>query len=195
MALFPESTNRKPQYGYDNTPTENVQRTPPEAGNSYIRDRWGVKRWEARADFLLSLADAKVLWSWYEVNSTFAFEVFDFEETSFTLKNIGTGNGVNLTFTVPGKLSTFNVARSVFVNGVLKTAGVHYNVSVGTGASGQDQIIFTAGNAPGNGLAVTITADVRAYYSAEFAEPATRRTVGFNKVLISMHMRQRFPLT
>jgi hypothetical protein len=191
MALFPETSRRRPQYGYDNTPDERVIRTPPEAGNSYIRDIWGVVRFVARMEFLLALTDAKVLWDWYLTNRLIAFEMYDFEETTFTAKNIGTGNGAILTFTVPMHMTTF---PAVFVNGVAKTAGVDFNVSQLTGASTQDQIVFIAGHAPPNGQAVTITVDGRAFYSCEFAEPATRRTVGYNRVYIGMKVRQRFPL-
>lgn len=193
MAYFPESKNRKPQYGYDNTPRENVKRTPPEAGNSYLRDSWGVLRFQARMDFLLSRSDAAIVWLFAETNRLSGFTMFDFE-TELPMKQItiGTGDGVTDTWTIPAKETANHVLK---VAGVTKVAGTHYNVSYGTGAQGEDRIIFTGGNIPTAGQSITLVADGRRRYTVEQVERATRRSVSYDKVLISMFVQERFPLS
>lgn len=189
MALFPESTTRKPQYGYDNTPIENVKRTPPEAGNSYIRDVWGVVRFAASMEFQVTSADAKILWPFYLTNRLVSFTMFDFEERHFDAEAIGTATGALQTFTVPAKeIKNY----TVFHAGVAIPGG-NVTYLVGAGTDGQDQVRITAGSATA-GQAITITYDGRHYYTVEFSEPAQRRSVGFNKIFISMKVRQRFPL-
>lgn len=191
MALFPESSRRKPLFGYDNTPDENVKRTPPEAGDSYIRDVWGTLRFVARMDFQLSKADAGVLWAFYEANRLTGFTFFDFAMVYAWAKTIGTGDGVTAAFTIPGKET---VLTTVTVGGVAKALGVDYTFSAGTGADGQDRIIFIAGHIPAAAAAVAIVADTRRKYTVEFAEKPSRRSMNFNTVMISMRVQEKFPL-
>lgn len=188
MATFPETTTRRPQYGYDNTPEDSVKRTPPEAGNSFIRDAWGKLRFVARMEFLVSLADAAILWPFYETNRLLAFTMFDFEQRRFT-ETLGVATGALQTFTVPAKLIT---NYTVFKNGVAIGAG-SITYLAGAGTDGQDNIQLAAGAATA-GQTITITFDGRHYYSVEFAEAATRQSVGYNRVHIGMKVRQRFPL-
>jgi hypothetical protein len=58
---------------------------------------------------------------------------------------VGTGDGITASFTLPAREVSGLVVK---VNGVTKTAGVHYNIQVGTGTNGEDQIVFTGGNIP-----------------------------------------------
>jgi hypothetical protein len=189
MAIFPESARRKPQYGYDNTPEDNIKRTPPEAGNSYIRDSWGGLRWTARMDFLVSRADANIIWAFYLLSRLSSFTIFDFETSVVTAVSIGTGNGVLTDFTIPGK----EVEASgllVYKNAV---ATALYTKLVGTGSQGEDQIRFAT--APANGVALTLTGTLRRRYTVEFAERATRNSPSFDRVHISMKVQERFPLS
>lgn len=192
MATFPESRTRKPQFGYDNTPDEKVKRTPPEAGNSYQRDAWGATRFTARMDFLVSRADAGILWTFYETNRLIGWTMYDFE-TQYPMRqfSIGPGDGVTSTFTIPAKETASQVVK---VNGATKTAGVHYNISAGTGALGEDQVIFTGGNIPPAAATITVDANGRRRYTVEFTEKPTRRSVSHDRILISMRVQERFPL-
>jgi len=197
MAVFPESRTRRPQYGYDNTPDENVKRTPPYAGNSFQRDGWGVKRFVARMDFLVTRRDAAILWRFYEVQNLVGFTFFDFEtEMPMKTLTIGTGDGSNLTFTIPAKETANHVIKVANGAGGWTTmlAGTHYNISYGTGSQGEDQVIFTPGNAPASGRQVTTDADGRRRYTVEFAEKPSRRSVGNDRVLMTIKVQERFPL-
>jgi len=79
--------------------------------------------------------------------------------------SIGTGDGSEDTFTIPGDNVTNDVIK---VAGTTKTSGVHYNLSAGTGTYGQDQAIFTVGNEPGVGEAVTAGGNWGYLYLVEF---------------------------
>lgn len=63
---------------------------------------------------------------------------------------LGTGDGSALTFNFA---STGVVCSMVMVGGIVQPESV-WSVSVGTGPAGVDQLVFSAGNAPPNGLAV-----------------------------------------
>jgi hypothetical protein len=188
MAVFPESARRKPQFGYNVSPAENVKRTSPEAGNSYMRDSWGTQRFVATMEFLVQEADAQVLMAFYDANRLLGFTMFDFNKTSVTAQNIGTGNGAITAFTVPGKEIE---SYSVYKDGVLQGSG--YTVSSGTGSLGEDQIVFSV--APANGVVVTITTVLRKRYTVEFAESPSVAVVGYKKTHISFKVQQKFPLS
>jgi hypothetical protein len=113
---------------------------------------------------MITAANMKLLWDFYEarLGPWEAFELFDAE--LFTHSNVlcGTGDGVEDTFDLVGKECS---NRSVTVNGVGKTEGVHYNYSAGMGTNGQDQIVFTPGNIPATGHAVVAEWRGRRYYT------------------------------
>lgn len=188
MAVFPENNRRNPQYGYDATPEENVKRTPPEAGNSYIRDSWGGLRFMARMEFLLNLDDYRVMWSFYQVNRLNGFTLFDFNEELCVGKEIGEATGAPQTFTLPAKETSGHV---FYADGVLIPGS--YNVAYGVGAEGEDVVTFSLGElAAGEVLSGDFSG--RRKYVVEFAEKATNRRVSFNKMLLYMSVREKFPL-
>ena len=76
----------------------------------------------------------------------------------------GTGDGSSRTFTIPGKTVS---GQTVKVAGVSNS---YYTISSGTGAMGEDQIVFTVGNAPANAAAVTIAAILRRQYRMRFTD-------------------------
>jgi hypothetical protein len=118
-----------------------------------------VMKWKT-----LTASEERQLWDFYYARSGGfeAFAFFDFASRSYTSQNIGTGDGVQTTFDAGAK----NISNyTVYVDGNQKTEGTHYNVSSGTGTDGQDQIVFTAGNEPGNGEAVTLDYTGNKYYS------------------------------
>lgn len=194
MAIFPDTNKIKPLLPYDNSPTDNVKRTPPEAGNSFIRDVWGAVRFNAKLEFMLAKADYYVLWAWYELMRTSSFTFYDFEFQQVTAKSFGTGNGSTTTFALPGK--TLQSGASIYINGVLKTLTTDYTITEGNLTSptleGETRITFVA--APANGLALTFTGVLRRKYTCEFAEPAQRRSNAYNRIYVSMNVRERFPL-
>lgn len=67
---------------------------------------------------------------------------------------LGTGDGVTLTFNFALAGVTCSL---VFVAGI-EQAKTKWNVSAGTGPSGVDQLVFTAGNAPPNGVEYVVEA-------------------------------------
>ena len=92
-----------------------------------------------------------------------------------------TGDGTNLRFDIPGNSNPYTVIGSVKVATALKTVVTHYNLSIGTGAGGADEIVFTSGNAPGNGAAIEIKFTrnpfVRNYTQANTTVGATTMTL------------------
>lgn len=191
MAIFPESKLRKPGYGYDNTPAVNVKETVPEAGNSYIRDVWGGVRFVARMEFNVSTDDYNILYNFWLLNRALGFTFYDFDEDSPT-QNIGTGNGATTTFLIPAKETR---AWVLTVAGAARTVGVHWDLSVGTGALGEDQVVFRAGFIPPAAAAVVITYTGRRRYTCEFVgDPPQKRSTGFRRRFLSMMVRERFPL-
>jgi hypothetical protein len=85
-------------------------------------------------------------------SSNTGFSLFDFFVLPYTALACGTGNGSNKTFTIPGKATAGHV---VYDNGGVVSAS-NYAISVGTGADGEDQIVYTVGaTAPANGHLIT----------------------------------------
>jgi len=117
----------------------------------------------------LSLATARTLWQFYKdrYGALQSFYFYNPATDSYEGEYCGTGNGSALTFDIPGKNTS---SQSVYVNGVLKTEGVHYNIETGSGAEGADRIVFTAGNAPASGNVVTVDFTGNYRYKVRFAE-------------------------
>ena len=67
-----------------------------------------------------------------------------------TCPTLGTGDGENLTFDFATDGITCIV---VFVGGIAQSSTV-WSLSAGTGPAGVDQLVFTAGNAPANGVPI-----------------------------------------
>jgi hypothetical protein len=94
---------------------------------------------------MLSSAERDSMSEHLDANGDGFFAYFDAVPRSATDRAVGTGDSITATFTLPAKEVAGLVVK---VDGVTKTAGVHYNHQVGTGADGADQIVFTAGNIP-----------------------------------------------
>jgi hypothetical protein len=85
-------------------------------------------------------------------NSNTGFSLFDFFVLPYTGLACGTGNGSNKTFTIPGKATAGIVVKD---NGSVVSAS-NYSIGVGTGADGEDQIIYNVGaTAPVAGHLIT----------------------------------------
>lgn len=95
----------------------------------------------------------------------YGFLFKDWFDYTLTVEAIGIGDGVNLVFQVTKnypdailpllrRITRPTSPLSVFVDGVLKTAGSHYNINYATGV-----ITFTGGNAPPNTKVVTVTGE------------------------------------
>lgn len=183
MATFPDTTHIKPLLGYDSGLIENVRRNPSEAGASQIRDLWaGERKFYAEFDMDLSAADSRTVIAFNDANYATTFDFYDYDPSvGYTTELIGTGDGATLTFNIPAKETT---SRLVYVNGVLKTVVTHYNITAGTGPIGQDRAVFTAGNAPPNGHAVTISYVGRHHFECEF--------MAFTRPVIGSTGRKRF---
>lgn len=179
----------KPVYGYKADYIEMVKRTASESGKSQIRDVWGRTRFIADCPHEVRKDDAELLMAFWRANRVLAFDFFDALEGYFPDESIGTGTGAETTFTVPAKETSDRVVK---VAGVTKTEGVHYNISVGTGAVGQDRIIFTGGNIPANGAAITMTYRGRHWFTMEFVDLPVREAKSFAITSVRFMMRERF---
>jgi hypothetical protein len=83
------------------------------------------------------------------------FWYFDFISRPWTDLKIGRGDGSTATFDLPSKNTVHDSSLKVYVNGSLKTEGVDYNFSAGTGEGSADQIVFIAGHIPALGALIT----------------------------------------
>jgi hypothetical protein len=207
MAIFPSddsaisaSTRKRLRPlvdSYSSTPIDALKRNAPTAGAAQSRDPWtGRTKRQVSMEFDLLVADIELISAFIDTYGVAGFTFFDFESKLYgtpgarPARNIGTGDGATLTFTIPAKETSGIV---VYVNGVAKTAGVDYNVSVGTGSQGEDQIVFIAGHAPGNGLAVTVAFLGRIRYTMQMAQRYAKRTVDWNRQVLSVTLIEQVP--
>lgn len=191
MAIFPPddislslaTRNRlKPLIsGYNARFISNVKRNSPTAGASQSRDVWGKKKFTADCPFSKGIDDIELLLSFWDVYGVSGFTFFDFVQTVIGAPGyrpadaLGTGDGATLTFTIRAK----EIASSsviVYDNGVAVSAGF-YSLSAGTGAQGEDRIVFGGGHAPAAGHALTIAYKGRRRYTCEIvADPPKSMT-------------------
>lgn len=96
-----------------------------------------------------------------------AFDWWDWKTFHWIFLPVGTGDGSTSVFTLPAKSVS---DLEVYVAGTLKTEPTHYTKSSGTGANGEDQITFTAGNIPASGTAIWCHALCKRKFTVTFAE-------------------------
>jgi len=96
----------------------------------------------------------------------------------------GTGDGSTLTFFYPGRQSDAGT-EVVKVDGTTKTVVTHYNMTFPSDANKRGQITFTGGNAPGNGLAVTISYRGTRLLLGRLLSDAVAQVVGYRRLRIS----------
>lgn len=104
-------------------------------------------------------------WSDFVIQNEFPYNIFinGEEYLAFTLEFSGLSYRI---YTADGAASTYPIVIDyleeehlvVMVNGVVKTAGVHYNITAGS-------VVFTAGNIPSGGDQVKIVRQTPAEYS------------------------------
>jgi hypothetical protein len=192
MAIFPDSTSIKPLVdGFQSGFIENVRRNPAEAGNTQIRDVWGgATKFFSAFRMKLNSTNANIVIAFWQDNRALTFTFFDFDNSiRYYAESIGTGDGVTRNFTVAGKEIS---SQAVSDNGVLKIAGTHYNVSAGSGALGEDRIIFTPGNAPALGHAVLITYTGRHLYNCDLIEFGWEMANSMGAKLFTIRVEEAF---
>lgn len=192
MAIFPDGTGLKPLYeDYESGEMENVIRNEPRSGKAMRRDVWmGRTRFWATFTLELALAFTYQVMAFWRTNRALTFTFYDFDTDRFPDESIGTGDGSNLTFTIPAKETT---NQTVMVNGTPWLEVTHWNITAGTGALGEDRVIFTTGNAPANGIPVTITYDGRHRYTCEWDGPPSKPVVSGNgRHQIRVRVREAF---
>jgi hypothetical protein len=106
----------------------------------------------------LSDTDLDTIVSHNEANAANVFTLFDFNVRAIpggttTPISFGTGDGATLTFTLPAKAVA---GLAVYDAGSLVTNGI-YSLSVGTGADGEDQVVYGTSHAPTPGHALTFS--------------------------------------
>lgn len=154
MATFPQTLY--PEFGYKSWQEENIIRNDPRSGKFQELDMWGRTIFMAEMRFRLRTDDGLTVYGFWKKNRAANFLFFDYEDDQYYLTRIGTGDAVTTTFTIPAKATR---TQAVYVNSVLKTAGVDYNITVGTGANGEDRVVFIAGHIPA--AAAVIEADYK----------------------------------
>lgn len=118
---------------------------------------------------VLELAELWQIYTHWAANRSNAFTLFDFWYLPWTDVAVGTGDGATTTFTLPAKEVTGIVVK---VAGVVQGGGT-YTLSAGTGAEGEDRILFNV--APANGAAITYSATrARARFTVLYATPELR---------------------
>lgn len=108
---------------------------------------------------VLSTSELQQLHAHYDANSASIFTFFDFWFLTWPGLSAGTGNGVATVFTLPAKETSSLV---VYVDDVITAV----TPSPGTGANGEDEIIFAV--APANGLAITADCIGRRRFSLRY---------------------------
>lgn len=132
-------------------------RTRAQNGFVQINTLDGVVQWGARGfwDMLVPQADREQIEDHWNTNRRLVFSLIDFWKRKIRGALIGLGNGVTTTFDLPSKNTSSGAALVIKVNGT--PAAPQPTFSAGTGASGLDQVTFSA--APSNGAVLTEDAD------------------------------------
>ncbi|MEO0166607.1 MAG: hypothetical protein ABIL39_10780 [candidate division WOR-3 bacterium] len=119
----------------------------------------------------LNFNDRKIIYSffrnyWKNFNS---FYFYDWILREWIDEYVGRGDGSTAIFDLHSK-NTVIQSLVIYVDGVQKQLGTHYNFLSGGGIEGADRIQFTSGNIPENGA--LITSDFSGYLrlKAEFYE-------------------------
>lgn len=175
--------------GYGSDFIEMVKRSSSESGKSQLRDVWNRTKFTATPAHDGAVSDIEYLMQFWRTARTSTFTYFDFDKSRWTDENIGTGTGALATFTVPAKEMVEVVVK---VNGVVKTLTTHYTISSETGSQGEDQIVFTGGNLPPNGQAVTISYLGRHRYTCEFAGSPKKESFGNNRASVQFAVQEVF---
>jgi hypothetical protein len=173
MAIFPDTSSIKPLIGtVRKSPVENVRRNVAEAGDTQIRDVWGRVKFTETFDMDLGLDDAETVDDFYNTNRATTFDYFDYDPSKFSNEEIGTGDGATTTFTIPAKETSDHTIQVSDGAGGWITYGLgSASVSYGSGAVGQDRVVFTAPNTPPTGRTVRVTYKGRHHYECEFQGP------------------------
>lgn len=170
MAIFPDTASIKPLIGaYRKNPIENVRRNAAEAADTQIRDVWGREKFAVTFDMDLTLDDAQTVRDFCRTNRALTFDFFDYDPEKFSAETIGTGDGANLTFTIPAKeTGSQGFAPVVEVNDGVASATV---TAGGTGYANSFAVTFTGGG--GSGAAGTATAVAGVIQSIAITSPGS----------------------
>lgn len=160
MALFPEYDQIGYLPGIEITPRFSTSVSTLSGGQEKRRAKFTFPLYDLKVSYdTLTLAEARTIWQFYKDRSGAYGSFYFYLPYSDTYEGeyVGTGDGVETTFDVPGNgISSYTVK----IDGVTQTDTADYNISDGTGVEGADQVIFTA--APSLGEQITI--DFTGYY-------------------------------
>jgi hypothetical protein len=187
MAIFPQDL--KPlQAGYSANEEESVDSNDADAGQVQVRDNWNRTRYVAEAQFKAKTENVERIRNFWRLNRLIPFTWFDYEESIPAAPvNIGTGNGVATTWTVPSRdIRDF----TLYFNGVAQSA-LNVQRFAYTGPLTEDQIHFT-GAAPAGGVAITAIWTGRARYSVRFRSTPQKETVGYRRQAVRVQVYEDF---
>jgi len=181
-ALFDYSA---PDYGVDEAALWQLRRYTDDAGNivqsraTRTRPRWRVAlQWARNPTVLAAFQTALngLAGGFVEVYFYTGSLWLQWDDVS-----AGTGDGANLLFPFPGR-EVYTDSEVVKVDGVTKTRVTHYNLDYDGGDSlKRERIHFTAGNAPANGKAVTISFLGRRLLIGRMASDVSIRTISYQR--------------
>jgi hypothetical protein len=172
---------------------ENVKRNPATAGSSQARDVWGKLKFSSGLEFQLAIANIELMMSFYEVYRVTGFTAFDFEQYQAGSPGyrpadpLGTGDGSTTTFTIPAKEVGGVI---VYDNAGVVAFPAGYSISVGTGAQGEDRIVFAV--APVTAHVLTIAYLGRRRYTCEIPAPPGKGNIEYNRQRLTMQLLQKF---
>jgi hypothetical protein len=187
MATWPQTLY--PKFGYSSYLDEFKSRSNPSSGRHQEKDIWNRTRFNASMEYDLRTVDALIVYGFWKTNRNTFFDFYDFDVDIFITENIGTGTGALTTFTVPGKKIT---SVSVFVNAVQKFVGVDWDLSSGTGAIGQDQIIFRAGHIPAAAAPITINYVGQHWYNCIYKNRPDKTSANLNRLSLKIDVMESF---
>lgn len=99
-------------------------------------------------------ANARTLWQFYQARAG-AYELFSWFDAFadvYVDEYVGTGDGSETVFNLPGKSTS---SRTVYVDGISQSEGVDYTFGAAGGPDGEDKITF--GSPPDAGQYITIS--------------------------------------
>jgi len=158
MAVFPTS----PEYGYPVvfTPVWNTLKSGYENGSEQRRQKWLYPKYDITIRFnALTEADAKTIYEFYmarngSYESFYFFDPYAFNHVGLY---VGTGDGVEDIFDIPGKSTS---VYTHYENGDVVTSG--FSVLTGGGDGEADRIDYTTAPPAGTIITIDFTGYLRA---------------------------------
>ena len=176
MATFPESPI--PNYPLTVTPRWDTVVSRMDGGAEQRRQKTFFPRYDVQVKYTgLNNADLQILWAFYMARKgrLEAFYIYDLallasEAFAHSAQFVGYGDGSTTTFDLPGRSTS---SQTIYKDASAQTLTTHYTISIGTGDSSADQVVFVTAPTAGE----VITADFAGFLRmrVRFAEDQLSR--------------------